>query len=76
MNIIEKTIDKHAPLERMSRKQQKLAEKPWITKGILTSKRKRNSMFRIHYITGNQRWSRKHKARGQGQGHKKIRGQG
>ena len=24
----------------------------------------------------NQRWSRGHKARGQGQGHKKIRGQG
>ena len=30
--------------------------------------------FVIH--CNNQRWSRGHKARGQGQGHKKIRGQG
>ena len=34
VNIIEKTIDKHAPLEHISRKQRKLARKPWITKGI------------------------------------------
>ena len=28
------------------------------------------------FFSSNQRWSRGHKARGQGQGHKKIRGQG
>ena len=52
VNIIEKTINKHAPLERMSRKQRKLARKRWITKGILTPIRKKNSMFRTHFITG------------------------
>ena len=36
-------IDKHAPLKRLSRKQQKLVKKPWITKGILTSIQKKNS---------------------------------
>ena len=41
VNIIAKTIDKHAPLERIIRKQRKLAGKPWITKRILTSIRKK-----------------------------------
>ena len=38
---ISKTIETHAPLERMSRKQRKLEGKPWITKEILTSIRKK-----------------------------------
>ena len=38
---ISQMIDKHAPLKRLSRKQQKLVKKPWITKGILTSIRKK-----------------------------------
>ena len=33
INLIAKIIDKHAPLQRLSRKQKKLASKPWITKG-------------------------------------------
>ena len=39
----------------MSRKQRKLPRKPWITKGILTSisKKKKISIFRTHFITGN-----------------------
>jgi len=41
-----KTIDKHAPLKPMSRKQQKLASKPWISKGILTSIQKK---FHVSY---------------------------
>ena len=36
----------------MSRKQLKLAKKTWITKGILTSIRKKNSMFQSHFIRG------------------------
>ena len=41
INLIAKIIDKHAPLQRLSRKQKKLASKPWITKGILISIRKK-----------------------------------
>ena len=40
-------INKHAPLKRFSRKQQKLAKKPWITKEILTSIEKKYH-FPIH----------------------------
>ena len=34
---ISQMIDKHAALKRLSRKQQKLVKKLWITKSILTS---------------------------------------
>ena len=47
VKIIEKTIDKHALLERMSRKQRKLARKPLITKEILTSIRKKIQCFEL-----------------------------
>ena len=47
VNIISKTIDKHAPLDRMSRKRRKLAGKPWITKGVLTSIRKEIEYFEL-----------------------------
>ena len=53
VNLIAKITDKHAPLERMSRKQRKLASKPWITNGILISIRKKNAMFRTHFVKGN-----------------------
>ena len=49
---ISQMIDKHAPLKRLSRKQKKLVKKPWITKGILTSIRKKNSIFRTLFIYG------------------------
>ena len=53
VNRIGEIINKHAPLRRLSRKQQKLARKPWITKGIFTSIRYKNSIFRSHFIDGN-----------------------
>ena len=40
INLIAKIIDKHAPLQRLSRKQKKLASKQ-ITKGRLISVRKK-----------------------------------
>ena len=51
--IILSAIDSHAPIKYLSRKQMKLHRKPWITKGILISIKKKNSMFKTHYINGN-----------------------
>ena len=34
ISVVQKVIDKHAPIKQMSRKQQKLKSKPWITKDI------------------------------------------
>ena len=40
-------INKHYPIEILTRKQQELEFKPWITKGILTSTRIKAKLFRI-----------------------------
>ena len=53
VTAISDTIEKHAPLTRLSRKQARLAKKPWITKGIFISVKRKNSMFCSHFINGN-----------------------
>ena len=35
VSLVQNVMEKHAPLKRLSRKQQKLKSKPWITKKIL-----------------------------------------
>ena len=51
--LISKTISQHAPLKRYSRRQKELLKKPWITKGSLTSIKKKNFMFKTHFLFGN-----------------------
>ena len=46
-------INKHAPLKQASRRQKRLSSKPWISKGILISLRKRKSTFKSHFLLGN-----------------------
>ena len=45
LNIIKQSLQKHAPLKKASRKQQKLREKPWITRGILKSINHKNMLY-------------------------------
>ena len=42
VDLIVQTVDKHASSKKMSRRQRKLAQKPWITNGILTSIKKKS----------------------------------
>ena len=44
--IFMKTLNSHAPLMFMSRRERKLNEKPWITKGILKSIKTKNNLFK------------------------------
>ena len=44
-----KTLNSHAPLMSMSRRERKLNEKPWITKGILKSIKTKNKLFKSCY---------------------------
>ena len=53
IKTIKDIIDIHAPLKSYSRRQKRLKRKPWITKGILVSIRKKNSMFKPYFINGN-----------------------
>ena len=51
-SIIKLTIENHAPLKRLSRKQQRLKNKPWITKSLLISIKKKQKLHKTHYIFG------------------------
>ena len=42
-------LDKHAPLQNLSGKENRLTEKPWISKGILKSIKTKNKLFRSRY---------------------------
>ena len=44
--IIETLLDTYAPIEKLSRKKQKLMLKPWLMKGIMTSVKKKNIIYR------------------------------
>lgn len=52
VSAIKETIDNHAPLKRLSRKEQKLKSKPWLTKGILVSIKCKRRLFKSHFSRG------------------------
>ena len=49
-SIIILTIEKNAPLKKLCRKQQRLKNKPWITKSLLISIKKKQKLHKIYYI--------------------------
>ena len=46
LSKITKLIDMFAANKKLTKKEMKLQDKPWITKGILTASRKRDIIFR------------------------------
>ena len=42
-------LNKHAPFIKLSRKKKKLSQKPWISKGLLVSIKKKNRLFKACY---------------------------
>jgi hypothetical protein len=48
---VSKLIDKHVPLIKSTRKQQKLSSKPWVTQGLLTSMKIRDNFFKDFHKT-------------------------
>ena len=44
-NKLNRLVDKHAPFKTVSRRKSKQMAKPWITKGLLTSIRKKNKLY-------------------------------
>ena len=47
ISAISAVIDKHAPLQKTSRWQKRIQRNPWLTKGILTSIKKKQKLYRI-----------------------------
>ena len=46
-------INKHAPLVKLTPSQRKLKLKPWITSGIFKSIKTKQSLYKTHFINGN-----------------------
>ena len=46
-------MNKHCPNKLISRKKQRLNKRPWITKDILNSIRKKQKMYTMHFLNGN-----------------------
>ena len=49
IHIFQTIINKHATLRKLSRREKQLQAKPWITRGLLTSIKNKNRMFRTCY---------------------------
>ena len=52
IEIVKSKIDRHASLKKLTRKQRKLKCKPWITRGILTSIKRKQKLYISHFIKG------------------------
>ena len=53
ITTFETVLNKHVPLRTMTRKERRLSEKPWITKGILISIKRKNKLFRACFKSNN-----------------------
>jgi len=51
LTVIANTIDKHAPQKQLSRKQEKMRNKSWLTNAMLDSIHKRRSMFKSYFLS-------------------------
>ena len=50
--LLTSTIIAHAPLKKLTDKQKRLKNKPWITKGLLISIKRKQKMHKTHYLNG------------------------
>ena len=46
IDIFTDTVNFHAPYRRTTKKEKKLKEKPWLTKGLLKSIKQKNKMYK------------------------------
>ena len=61
VSVVHSVIENHAPLRRLSCKEQKLKSKPWMTEGISAMIRRKNIMHKSHYILGNKTMKQEYK---------------
>jgi len=59
--VFKDTLDKHAPYRYASRNEERSFNKPWLTKGIITSIAKKNPLYRKQLTTNNPNIIRQYK---------------
>ena len=50
-NTLQHLSDKHAPIKKATNRTKRVLNKPWITKGILISIKKRHKLFKSHFLS-------------------------
>ena len=53
VNIFNSIFNRHAPLRPVSREDNRLSDKPWITRGILASIKTKNKLFKKYFENKN-----------------------
>ena len=53
LQLLTNTITLYAPMRKLTRKQQKLINKPWISRGILKSIKTKQKLYLSHFVNGN-----------------------
>ena len=53
VQLIKDEIENFAPLTNLLRKQKKLVKNPWITKGIWTSIKNKQRLYKTWFLEGN-----------------------
>ena len=51
ISVLNQFVEKHAPLKKASQTKQKQLNKPWLTKGILKSIKRKQKMYRTHFLS-------------------------
>ena len=49
--IVRSAIDFYAPLRQASRRQKRIQSKPWLTKGLLVSIKRKQKLYRSHFMS-------------------------
>ena len=53
LQLLTNAITLYAPMRKLTRKQQKLVNKPWISRGILKSIKTKQKLYLSHFVNGN-----------------------
>ena len=54
MEVIKITINRHAPLRKLTRRQKRLYKESWITNATLISIKKKQKLHRTHFLSANK----------------------
>ena len=53
VEVVKIKINRHAPLRKLTHRQKRLNQKPWIINGILISIKKKQKLYRPHFLSSN-----------------------
>ena len=54
IKVLQEITDKHAPIENVTNADKRQLKKPWISNGILKSIKKKQKMFKTHFLSHDQ----------------------